>query len=79
MLLFLQEYNHINFAKALISKYSEVAVPSPVGPTILDSNLTVQQIFEGLRYPTSIEFLGPTDILVTEKDAGTVRRIINGI
>ena len=79
MLLFLQEYNHLNFAKALISKYSEVAVPSPVGPTILDSNLTVQQIFEGLRYPTSIEFLGPTDILVTEKDAGTVRRIINGI
>ena len=79
MLLILQEYNHINFAKALISKYSEVAVPSPGGPTILDSNLTVQQIFEGLRYPTSIEFLGPTDILVTEKDAGTVRRIINGI
>ena len=23
-------------------------------------------------------FLGPNDILVTEKDAGTVRRIVNG-
>jgi glucose/arabinose dehydrogenase len=79
MLLFLQEHDHSNFAKGLISKYSEVGVPSPKGPTILDSNLTAQQIYKGLRYPTSIEFLGPNDILVTEKDAGTVRRIINGI
>jgi hypothetical protein len=24
-------------------------------------------------------FLGPNDMLVTEKDAGTIRRIVNGI
>src|SRR5918911_3249135 len=78
-LLLLQEYDHSNSAKALISKYPEVGVPSPKGPTISDSNVKAQQIFKGLKYPTSIAFLGPNDVLVTEKDAGTVRRIINGI
>ena len=78
-LLHLQEYDHSNSAKALISKYPEVGVPSPKGPTISDSNVKAQQIFKGLKYPTSIAFLGPNDILVTEKDAGTVRRIINSI
>jgi glucose/arabinose dehydrogenase len=78
MLLLLQEHDYSNFAKALISKYSEVGLPSPKGPTILDSNLRAQVIFKGLRYPTSIAFLGPNDILVTEKDAGTVRRVVNG-
>src|SRR5919198_5226531 len=77
MLLPLQ-HDHGNFAKALISKYSEVGLPSPKGPTILDSNLRAQVIFKGLRYPTSIAFLGPNDMLVTEKDSGTVRRIVNG-
>ena len=78
MVLLLQQHGHSNFAKALISKYSDVGVPSPKGPTILDSNLRVQVIFKGLKYPTSIDFLGPNDMLVTEKDAGTVRRVVNG-
>src|SRR5919199_329414 len=78
MLLLLQEHDYSNFAKALISKYSEVGLPSPKGPTILDSNLRAQVIFKGLRYPTSIAFLGPNDMLVTEKDSGIVRRIVNG-
>src|SRR5262249_25816539 len=60
------------------SKYTEVASPSLKGPTILDPKLKTQVIFKGLRYPTSIALLGPNDILVTEKDEGTVRRIING-
>ncbi len=29
------EYEHNHFAKALISKYPEVGLPSPRGPTIL--------------------------------------------
>jgi len=70
---------HDHFTKALVSKYPEVALPSPKGPTILDSNLKTQVVFKGLRYPTSMAFLGPDDMLVTEKDAGTIRRIVNGI
>ena len=69
MLLLLQ-HDHSNFAKALISKYPDVGLPSPRGPTILDSNLKAEVVFRGLRYPTSMAFLGLNDMLITEKDAG---------
>ena len=75
--LVLQDY-HSHLAKALSSKYPEVGLPSPKGPTILDPNLKAEVVFRGLEYPTSMAFLGPNDMLVTEKDAGTVRRIVNG-
>jgi glucose/arabinose dehydrogenase len=51
---------------------------SPDGPILNDPNLTVQTVFQGLKSPTSIAFLGPDDILVLEKGQGTVQRIING-
>ena len=38
----------------------------------------VENVTEGLEFPTSIAFLGPNDILVLEKEKGTVQRIING-
>ena len=47
-------------------------------PNIRDNRMTVQVIFEGLNFPTSMAFLGPDDILVLEKNEGTVRRITNG-
>ena len=72
----LQDYRS-HLAKALSSKYPEVGLPSPKGPTILDPNLKAEVVFRGLEYPTSMAFLGPNDMLVTEKDAGTVRRIVN--
>ena len=73
----LQDY-HSHLAKALSSEYPEVGLPSPKGPTILDPNLKAEVVFRGLGYSTSMAFLGPNDMLVTEKDAGTVRRIVNG-
>jgi aldose sugar dehydrogenase len=47
-------------------------------PTINDPNLKVEEVFKGLRFPTKMAFLGPNDILVLEKDGGTVQRIVNG-
>ena len=47
-------------------------------PIVNDPNLKVEKVFEGLRFPTKMAFLGPNDILVLEKDNGTVRRIVNG-
>ncbi|HXR80986.1 MAG TPA: PQQ-dependent sugar dehydrogenase, partial [Saprospiraceae bacterium] len=47
-------------------------------PTIKDPTLKAQQIFTGLDHPTSMAFLGPNDILVLEKNTGTVQRIVNG-
>jgi aldose sugar dehydrogenase len=49
------------------------------GPTLNDPNLKVEQVINtGLRSTTSMAFLGPNDILVLEKDAGIVHRILNG-
>lgn len=47
-------------------------------PIINDRNLKVELYAQGLKTPTSMAFLGPKDILVTEKDDGTVRRVENG-
>lgn len=43
-----------------------------------DSTLSVKVVAEGLDLPTTIAFLGPNDILVLEKDKGTVQRVVNG-
>ncbi|HET6799720.1 MAG TPA: hypothetical protein VFH25_04085, partial [Nitrososphaeraceae archaeon] len=47
-------------------------------PIITDPNLKVELIVQGLDLPTTMAFLGPDDILVLEKDKGTVQRIVNG-
>ena len=51
---------------------------SPYGPTVNDNNLTVEKVTEGLDFPTSMSFLGNNDILVTEKETGIVKRVLNG-
>lgn len=45
---------------------------------IRDSNLRVEEVVGGLELPTSMAFLGQDDMLVLEKDKGTVRRLVNG-
>jgi len=48
-------------------------------PTIAkDPNLKLELVAQGLKLPTSMVFLGPNDILVLEKESGTVQRIVNG-
>jgi aldose sugar dehydrogenase len=49
-----------------------------IQPTINDPNLQAEIVIEGLDFPTSMAFLGPDDILVLEKENGTVQRIVNG-
>jgi glucose/arabinose dehydrogenase len=52
--------------------------PSHGGPKITDPNIKVEVLFKGLKFPTSMAFLGPNDLLVLEKNNRTVQRIING-
>jgi aldose sugar dehydrogenase len=66
--------NHV--AIAIDSKYPELPLSSPKGP-IINDQFKAEIVFKGLRYSTSMVFLGPNDILVAEKDSGTVRRIVN--
>lgn len=62
--------NHVAIASD--SKYPELALSSPKGPIINDPQLKAEVVFKGLKYSTTMVFLGPNDILVTEKDSGTV-------
>jgi aldose sugar dehydrogenase len=52
---------------------------SPYGPTVNDDTLTVEKVTDNLDIPTSMAFLGPNDILVTEKTTGKVMRILDGL
>jgi aldose sugar dehydrogenase len=47
-------------------------------PIINDPNLKADLVANGLELPTGMAFLGPNDILVIEKEKGTVQRIIDG-
>ena len=55
---------------------SSTAIAAPL--ITVDPNLKADLVFQGLQNPTSMAFLGQNDILVLEKDQGTVQRIING-
>ena len=48
-------------------------------PTLKDPDLQVETIVEGLSWPTSMAFIDNNNILVLEKEKGTVRLISNGI
>lgn len=47
-------------------------------PRLIDQNLKVELVVEGLKRPTGMAFLSQDDFLVLEKNRGTVKRIING-
>jgi aldose sugar dehydrogenase len=64
------------------SSNAYAAVSKPLlnkGPIINDRHLGAEIVFKGgLNFPTSMAFLGPDDILVLDKNKGTVNRIVNG-
>lgn len=47
-------------------------------PIVTDPKLKVEVVAENLDFPTTMAFLGPDDIIVLEKEKGTVTRITNG-
>ena len=50
----------------------------PKMPELHDQKLKVELVASGLRFPTSMAFVGNDDILVLEKNNGTIKRIVNG-
>jgi aldose sugar dehydrogenase len=67
--------NVVNYDQLAYAARAKVAGSSP---TLTDPNLHVDLYVTGLRAPTSMVFLGLNDILVTQKNDGTVIRIENG-
>src|SRR5687768_3720642 len=64
--------------------YAQQDIPGVVAsmgngePTVRDPNLKIETVTKGLMLPTTMAFVGPDDILVLEKNKGTVQRIVNG-
>src|SRR4030095_3613563 len=64
--------------------YAQQKIPGVVAsvgegkPVVRDPNLKIETVTEGLTLPTTMAFVGPDDILVLEKNKGTVQRIIDG-
>jgi aldose sugar dehydrogenase len=75
--LILISVNIISIDYAVNSVYGQASF-SGGQPIINVPNLKAEVVFQGLHNPTSMAFLGPNDILVLEKDQGTVQRIANG-
>jgi aldose sugar dehydrogenase len=47
------------------------------GPILSDETLVAEKVAGGLESPTAFAFIGPDDILLLEKDKGTVLRILD--
>jgi glucose/arabinose dehydrogenase len=46
-------------------------------PSLVDPNLRVRTVIEGLDQPTTMAFLGANDFLILEKATGQVKRVMN--
>jgi glucose/arabinose dehydrogenase len=63
----------------LENKSQSTATHTNEGPVIKDPHLKVELVYRGgITFPVSMAFLSQNDILVLEKNNGTVKRIING-
>lgn len=71
-LIAITNYCSLSFA------YEELGHKQPTVPGVNDPNLKVEEVIGGLHLPTHIAFLDPNDIIVLEKNNGTVRRVVNG-
>jgi len=68
----IQELNFNLFDEAIAQQQEEEQ------PIIKDPNLEAELVVDGLFWPTSMAFIDNNNILVLEKDHGTVRLISNG-
>src|SRR5262245_42520786 len=50
-----------------------------LSPVVLDPNLAVRTVVDGLTQATSMAFLGANDFFVLEKSTGKVDHVINGV
>jgi aldose sugar dehydrogenase len=64
--------------KALTQRVCVKVYHPPVQAKISDADLAIETIQSTLEAPTAMTFLGPDDILVTEKNTGKVKRIVKG-
>jgi glucose/arabinose dehydrogenase len=72
----------ILFAGLSLAIVAGAAPPSGAqgsGPTLLHPRLAMRTVASGLTTPTSLAFLGPSDMFVLEKNTGRVLRVVEGV
>lgn len=65
--------------RCLSAVWLVVATSLVSAQTLKDPALRVTEVVAGLSAPTSMAFIGPSDLLVLQKDDGLVRRVIDGV
>jgi glucose/arabinose dehydrogenase len=55
-------------------KLQAKSTPTPI---LTNTSITAELLVDGLEFPTNMAFINSGDVLVTEKNEGTVKRIIN--
>lgn len=71
---------HFHFAQSLTLLSLLIVSPSVVFavPSVIDPSLKVETVFEGIKTPSNMAFLGKDTILVLEQNTGIVDRVVNG-
>ena len=78
MILSIQHITHHQTLNALIPKPGTLPLLNDTSVTLSDPNLKIEVFATGLKNPTNMAFLDSGDVLVLEKQNGTVRKIVNG-
>jgi aldose sugar dehydrogenase len=71
-------FTFLTYAHGISKPVFRTTAQNESGQTIIDPTLKVEKVFEGKGFFSAMAFLGPNDILVVDKNYGTVNRIING-
>jgi glucose/arabinose dehydrogenase len=81
LVLFITTFVLFNFIPIEITAYPAVssmcATDPCMKPTVIDNDLNVQQVANGLNAPTKMAFMRSGEILVLERYTGKIIRIIN--
>jgi aldose sugar dehydrogenase len=62
----------------VLSQIDNKSIIRNSGPTVKDKSLGVELVANGIKFPARMSFLDKDNILVTEKNTGMVKRILNG-
>jgi aldose sugar dehydrogenase len=76
--LLTRNVGYLIFLTLLLAISTPIFATGQGGPVVNDPSLKAQVVYKGLDFPTSMAFLEVDDILVLEKEKGTVNRIVNG-
>jgi aldose sugar dehydrogenase len=74
----IQQFAYHQTLNALIPKPGSLPLLNNKSVTLTDPRLKIEVFATGLKKPTNMAFLDSGDVLVLEKQNGTVRKIVNG-